>query len=318
MGRGAFGKVKKCCDVEGRPFACKILKKSALQRKRVGRFRSMLDHVWKEIAIWKKLKHPNIVNLFEVITEEDCDKIYMISDFIEGGEILPSLTGKNAMTQPLSNERSRKYFRGICRGIRYLHANLVAHRDIKPGNILLDRNTDDVKITDFGVSDMFEDRPRAGEVRESVHVKGREEEEEEENKKNVGQAAVPLPSKIQGEEGGGAGGSGGERTTEKGRRGRGGGGVASDLTRQSAGTTCFLSPEETTGGEFHAFPCDIWALGITLYYMLIGTVPFLGDTVLQVYHKIQHDPVVIANEVRETLDPQAIDLILAMLDKVSV
>ena len=306
VGRGAFGKVKKCCDVNGRPFACKIMKKTLLQRKRVGRFRNMLDHVWKEIAIWKKLKHPNIVNLFEVITEVDCDKIYMISEFVQGGEILPTLSGKNVKTQPLSNERARKYFRDICKGIRYLHNNRVAHRDIKPGNILLDRTTDEVKITDFGVSDIFEERIASGEVGNSIHLKAK---------------MVESPQNIMPELHAVDGRSENARDDENkvstgGFGGGGGGGGRSDLTRQSAGTTCFLSPEETTGKEFHAFPCDIWALGVTLYYMLLGTVPFLGDTVLQVYDRIQHDPVVIPVTMKEELDPLAVDLIYALLNKV--
>ena len=38
---------------------------------------------------------------------------------------------------------------------------------------------------------------------------------------------------------------------------------------------------------FHAIPCDLWSVGVTLYYMLYGTIPFTGSTVSEVYDNIQ-------------------------------
>jgi serine/threonine protein kinase len=53
------------------------------------RFGTALDSVKKELAIWKKLDHENVVSLFEIIDDPDKDKLYMVSEFIDGGRIMP-------------------------------------------------------------------------------------------------------------------------------------------------------------------------------------------------------------------------------------
>lgn len=56
LGRGAYGKVRRCVDeLTGAVRAVKIIRKSVLRRKRVGRFGNALQTVQREIAIWKKL-----------------------------------------------------------------------------------------------------------------------------------------------------------------------------------------------------------------------------------------------------------------------
>jgi hypothetical protein len=67
LGKGAYGKVRRCVDeTTGEVRAVKIMKKSFLKRKRIGRFGNALQNVQREIAVWKKLDHPNVVVLFEV------------------------------------------------------------------------------------------------------------------------------------------------------------------------------------------------------------------------------------------------------------
>jgi serine/threonine protein kinase len=63
LGRGSFGKVRRVVDcTTGKSFAMKIMKKAYLRRKRVGMFGNMLEQSKKEVAIWKKLRHPNVVS----------------------------------------------------------------------------------------------------------------------------------------------------------------------------------------------------------------------------------------------------------------
>eukprot|EP00947_MAST-08B_sp_MAST-8B-sp1_P000840 g840.t1 len=152
LGKGAFGKVKKCRTPDGGIFATKQLKKSMLKRKRYGRFGNALQNVQKEIAIWKKLRHPNVVRLHEVMDDPEHDKIYLVNDFVEGGAVMPD----QLHCDPMAEERAMDIFLQCLNGLEYLHAQDVVHRDLKPGNILI-TGGGVAKITDFGVSQFFED-----------------------------------------------------------------------------------------------------------------------------------------------------------------
>lgn len=157
LGKGAFGKVKKCRTPDGGIFATKQLKKSMLKRKRYGRFGNALQNVQKEIAIWKKLRHPNVVRLHEVMDDPEHDKIYLVNDFVEGGAVMPD----QLHCDPMAEERAMDIFLQCLNGLEYLHAQDVVHRDLKPGNILI-TGGGVAKITDFGVSQFFEVREQAG------------------------------------------------------------------------------------------------------------------------------------------------------------
>jgi [calcium/calmodulin-dependent protein kinase] kinase len=152
IGRGANGKVKKCLDEKsGLYLAMKIIRKSINKRRRApvrpGAPPPIPD-VNSEIAVWKKLKHPFIVKLFEVIDDEKSDKLYLIGELVNGGALMPdSLTA-----EALPVKKVRRYFCMLIDAIYYLHFNDIVHRDIKPGNILLDNDTDVIKLSDFGVS----------------------------------------------------------------------------------------------------------------------------------------------------------------------
>ena len=53
------------------------------------RFGNALDNVKKELAIWKKLDHENVVHLYEIIDDPDKDKLYMVSELVDGGPVMP-------------------------------------------------------------------------------------------------------------------------------------------------------------------------------------------------------------------------------------
>ena len=152
LGRGATGKVRKCFDETRKVhLAVKIIRKSLMKRRRVGRFGNALQDVVREIAVWKKLRHPYVVRLSEVIDDEASDKLYMFGEYVDGGHIMPDAT----TAEPLPLAKARRYFCMLIDGLYYLHFNDVVHRDIKPGNLLIDTRTDSVKITDFGVSQVI-------------------------------------------------------------------------------------------------------------------------------------------------------------------
>ncbi|RQM19685.1 hypothetical protein B5M09_013815 [Aphanomyces astaci] len=85
--------------------------------------------------------------------------------------------------------------------------------------------------------------------------------------------------------------------------------------KSTEGTYHFLAPECTTGEPYDPFKVDIWALGVTIYAMLFGTVPFGGhaETVPGILTSIRDDPLVFPSESSIPSDLQ--ELVLAMLDK---
>ncbi|XP_042193683.1 calcium/calmodulin-dependent protein kinase kinase 2 isoform X5 [Callorhinchus milii] len=109
-----------------------------------------LDSVYQEIAILKKLDHPNIVNLVEVLDDPSEDHLYMVFELMKQGPVMEVPTDK-----PLTEEQARFYFQGLIMGIEFLHYQKIIHRDIKPSNLLVGEDGQ-IKIADFGVSNQFE------------------------------------------------------------------------------------------------------------------------------------------------------------------
>ena len=132
LGEGAAGKVKLVEDAESsKLFAMKIqnlsVKKSLGQRRNFG--------ADKEIAIMKKLNHPNIVKLYEVLESKKDNKIYMILEYNEQGPVMT--LRPDGTCEALSIETSRKYIHDVVSGLCYLHYNGIVHQDLKPSNLLL-------------------------------------------------------------------------------------------------------------------------------------------------------------------------------------
>eukprot|EP01062_Namystynia_karyoxenos_P060436 TRINITY_DN5201_c0_g1_i3.p1 TRINITY_DN5201_c0_g1~~TRINITY_DN5201_c0_g1_i3.p1 ORF type:complete len:1118 (+),score=372.55 TRINITY_DN5201_c0_g1_i3:147-3500(+) len=156
LGRGAYGKVKLVVHVKTeKHYAIKIMNKSVLSKIKKNSActgsATGLDDALREIAIMKRLEHPNVVTLHEVIDDPECNKLYLILDFVERGPVCKITTDPARPVRPLATEKIKGHLIDICQGLDYLHFHHIIHRDIKPDNILV--SEDGVaKLTDFGVS----------------------------------------------------------------------------------------------------------------------------------------------------------------------
>ncbi|KAF9930858.1 hypothetical protein FBU30_011147 [Linnemannia zychae] len=152
LGRGVHGKVKLCRDTTTDELcAIKIVDKTT--RRRLGRSQTSNEQkIRREIAIMKKCIHSNVVRLIEVIDDPTARKIYLVIEYMEGGEV----RWKDSNDIPvLPLQDARTIFRDVVLGLEYLHMQGIIHRDIKPANLLLSSDGS-VKISDFGVSHFSE------------------------------------------------------------------------------------------------------------------------------------------------------------------
>jgi serine/threonine protein kinase len=147
LGRGAYGKVKLAVDAANCPVAIKIVRKS--QAKKLGGDAALA----REIAVMKKLKHRNVVPLYEVINDPESDKLYMVMKYVDQGPIA-KVNADNTCT-PIAPEVAQEVMNELVDALVYVHKRRVAHRDIKPDNILLDAEGTPY-FADFGVSSIID------------------------------------------------------------------------------------------------------------------------------------------------------------------
>jgi len=107
-----------------------------------------VKRVEREISILKQLRHPFIIQLYEII--ETAGQFYLIMEYAQGGELFNYIVAKGR----LDENEAKKLFIQIIEGIEYLHKYNIAHRDIKPENLLLDVENN-IKIVDFGLSNRY-------------------------------------------------------------------------------------------------------------------------------------------------------------------
>ncbi|KAK6207467.1 CAMKK/META protein kinase [Colletotrichum tabaci] len=203
-----------------------------------------LFFIREEIAIMKKLNHPNLVQLIEVLDDPEEDSLYMVLEMCKKGVVMK--VGLNQKAKPYSEDLCRYWFRDLILGIEYLHEQGVIHRDIKPDNLLLTED-DVLKIVDFGVSEMFE-KPGEG-----------------------------------------------------------------MKTAKSAGSPAFLAPElcVVRHGDVDGRAADIWSMGVSLYCLRYGKIPFEHEGVLEMYEAIKTE----SPDLPEEENPDFVDLMGRILEK---
>jgi ABC-type transport system substrate-binding protein/tRNA A-37 threonylcarbamoyl transferase component Bud32 len=140
IGEGAMGAVYRATDAHGTPAALKVL---VPELARDERFR---QRFLRESQLAASLEHPNIVSTLSA-GEEDGD-LYLAMEYVEGPDLREVLRREGR----LDAERTLDLLGQVARALDAAHARGLVHRDVKPGNILLDEQARHAYVCDFGLA----------------------------------------------------------------------------------------------------------------------------------------------------------------------
>ncbi|MEP0870835.1 serine/threonine protein kinase [Trichocoleus desertorum AS-A10] len=147
LGRGGFGITFKAIHrYLGQPVVIKTLNESMRQQPNYAEFELKFQDEARRLAL---CVHPNIVRLSDFFIEDD--RSYMVMDYIPG----PTLEAVVFPDHPLPEAIAVHYMRQISEALKVVHRNGMLHRDIKPQNIILRQNTQEVVLIDFGIAREF-------------------------------------------------------------------------------------------------------------------------------------------------------------------
>jgi serine/threonine protein kinase/tetratricopeptide (TPR) repeat protein len=213
LGQGGMGRVYKAYDKDlDRTVAIKVVREGAIGES------DALKRFKQELVLASKISHKNILRIHDM---GDVGGLRFISmAFVEGQDLQHVIRDNPKM--PL--ERLLNFSRQIAEALAAAHSEGVVHRDLKPQNLLVDKN-DQIYVCDFGLAKSFEE-----------------------------------------------------------------GAIGMTRTGAFLGTPRYMSPEQVEGKPADG-RADLYAFGLILYEMVIGDVPFTGESTLKVmYQRIQEKP----------------------------
>ncbi|PGH30636.1 AGC/PKA protein kinase [[Emmonsia] crescens] len=145
LGTGSFGRVHLVQSRHNQRFyAIKVLKKAQVVKMK------QVEHTNDERRMLQRVKHPFLITLWG--TFQDSKNLYMVMDFVEGGELFSLLRKSQRFPNPVA----KFYAAEVTLALEYLHEHHIVYRDLKPENLLLDRHGH-LKITDFGFAKEVKD-----------------------------------------------------------------------------------------------------------------------------------------------------------------
>jgi len=235
LGKGAMGMVYLGRDPKiDRVVAIKTLALS--QEFDEEELQDVKERFFREAQTAGRLNHPNIVQIYDA--GEEHDLAYIAMEFLSGHNLAQYTKPGNLLPLP----KVISIVARVAEALDYAHARNVVHRDIKPANIMYDPESDQVKVTDFGIA----------------------------------------------------------RITDSSRT----------KTGMVLGTPSYMSPEQLAGKKIDG-RSDLFSLGVTLYQLCSGHLPFGGETLAQLMFKIANEP---HQDIRG-MTPDLPECLAAVIDK---
>lgn len=263
IGKGAFGEVRLVSrKTDGKIYALKSLIKTEMFK------RDQLAHVRAERDILAESDSPWVVKLHN--TFQDSAYLYMLMEFLPGGDLMTMLIRYEIFSLAVT----RFYMAEIIMAIEEVHKHGYIHRcvqfwsdpsndrDIKPDNILLDRNGH-VKLTDFGLSTGFRKAHGNNYYRELLSGESKRKQQSR-NSISLDQINLTMNNRSE------------INTWRKSRR---------MLAYSTVGTPDYIAPEIFTV-QGYSFSCDWWSVGAIMFECLIGWPPFCAEDSRATYRKI--------------------------------
>ncbi|HEY6896826.1 MAG TPA: serine/threonine-protein kinase [Rhodocyclaceae bacterium] len=197
------------------------------------------ERFFREAETAGRLNHPNIVTMYDA--GEEHDLAYIAMEFLKGKDLVSYTKPDTLMPLP----KVLSIVARVADALSYAHENHVVHRDIKPANIMYEPESDQVKVTDFGI------------------------------------ARITDSSKTK--------------------------------TGMVLGTPSYMSPEQLSGKKIDG-RSDLFSLGVALYQMACGSLPFAGDSMAQLMFKIANE----AHPDIRTIRADVPDVVVAVIDRALV
>ncbi|KAI2796404.1 Serine/threonine-protein kinase lats1 [Blomia tropicalis] len=257
IGVGAFGEVALVRKIDGNVlYAMKTLRKVDVLK------RNQVAHVKAERDILAEADNEWVVKLYYSFQDEKY--LYFVMDYIPGGDLMSLLIKMNLFSEPLA----RFYIAELVLAVESVHKMGFIHRDIKPDNVLIDRDGH-IKLTDFGLctgfrwthdSKYYHERAESMEIDPSNFVKCNCT-----HLKNVSQFHKQ---------------SNGNESNPKHRRD-----YHRCLAHSLVGTPNYIAPEVLMRIGYTQL-CDWWSVGVILYEMVVGSPPFYANTPEETQQKV--------------------------------
>ncbi len=191
---------------------------------------------FREAETAGRLNHPHIVTIFDA--GEEHDLAYIAMEFLKGRDLVPQTKPGQLLPLPKVMDIVAR----IAEALAYAHGNNVVHRDVKPANIMYEPESDQVKVTDFGIA----------------------------------------------------------RITDSSRT----------KTGMVLGTPSYMSPEQLAGKKIDG-RSDLFSLGVMLFQLVCGKLPFEGESMAQLMFRIANDAHPDIRDIR----PDVPDCLSAIIDR---